>query len=106
LELCHDRQGRRYVGYRPAEDGTPDPNRIFETPAHPGWRWVAWGECGFADDVTTTEGVEFTFNAQGVWLTWDEVRGLHRHSRGELALSSVPWATGDPPVFAERLTGP
>ena len=98
-ELWHGPDRRRYVRYRQAEGGTPDPHRVFETPAHPGWRWVAWGEYGFGGQVAVTTGDEFVFDAHGVWLTWDEVRGLHRHLRHEVAWADIPWVTGVPPLF-------
>ena len=101
-ELCHGPDRRRYVRYRQAEGGTPDPHRVFETPAHPGWRWVAWGEYGFGGRVAATTGDEFVFDADGVWLTWDEVRGLHRHLRHEVAWADIPWATGVPPLFQPK----
>jgi hypothetical protein len=101
-ELCHGSDRRRYVRYRQAEGGTPDPHRVFETPMHPGWRCVAWGQHGFAGQVATTTGDEFMFDAGGVWLTWDEVRGLHRHLRDEVAWAGIRWATGVPPLFPAK----
>lgn len=101
-ELCQGPDGSRYDRYREADGGTPDPHRVFQTPAHPGWRWVAWGEHGFAGDIEATTGIEFTFDANGVWLTWDEVRGLHRHLRGEVAWADVPWAAVAPPQYTRR----
>ena len=97
VELCQDPAGQRYTRYRALDDGTPDPHEVFETDPHPGWQWVAWGHYGYAGRVATTHGEKFTFDAHGVWLTWDEVRGLHRFSRGELAWSQVPWRTTVPP---------
>ncbi|HEX8913441.1 MAG TPA: hypothetical protein VF796_13855 [Humisphaera sp.] len=104
-ELCQSPDRRRYVVYRRAEGGTPDPHRVFDTPAHPGWRWVAWGEHGFGGAVAATTGEAIVFDADGVWLTWDEVRGLHRHARGEVTWSDVPWATDAPPAFAAGREG-
>jgi hypothetical protein len=75
---------------------------VFETPPHPGWQWVAWGFYEYAKHVPTTTGERFTFDAHGIWLTWDEVRGLHRSVRGEVSGADVLWATGVPPRFPPK----
>lgn len=73
-ELCQAADGRRYVAYRHAETGTPDRHRAFEIAPQPGWQWIAWGRFGFSDEVVTTTDVEFTFDGDENWLTWDEAR--------------------------------
>jgi len=85
VELCQDRSGLRYTKYRELDIGGPDPHKVVVTSAHPGWQWVAWGHYGYAGSVTTTPDVKFTFDAHGIWMTWDEVNAMHRHSRGEIA---------------------
>jgi hypothetical protein len=102
VELCQDPSGVRYTTYRQVGIGQPDPHRVFETPPHPGWQWVAWGFYEYAKHVPTTTGERFTFDAHGVWLTWDEVQGLHRSARGEIEREQVPWATGAPPAFPPK----
>lgn len=102
VELCQDPAGHRYTKYREVSVGAPDPHRVFETTPHPGWQWVAWGHYGYAESVTTTAGGRFTFEAHGIWLTWDEVRALHRSLRGEVRGDEVPWTTGVPPTFPPK----
>jgi hypothetical protein len=101
LEFCQSSDGARLTRFRMPSD-LRGADQIFETSARPGWQWVAVGRESLASQLGTTTGEVVTFDGHGMWLTFEELRGIHRAARGEISRSGIAWSTKSPPAVPPK----
>ena len=98
VALCQSSTGHRTYRLQPLEEATLPPEAALMTNEVPTDLLLRGDVCAIAKAVLLNDGKRFWTDAQGVWLTQEEMDALS--ARVDHAL--VPWLNGLPARFPPR----
>jgi hypothetical protein len=99
VELCQERNGRRFTKYREVLEGIRDEFAVLETTVARGSQFIRWGFYSYSDHLKLSDGQSFGFEAHGIWLTKAESDFIWHQDRNP---GTTPWVNGIPPNFPPK----